>query len=236
MIAANSFWEMDYVKRFDGWLQKKLAEGIGRPAVMLDVGANMGQYGIVAALRGVRVFMWEAMPATARIVWRTVQMNHLDENVTIFENGISDFRGAVDMTMIAGNTGAARINVKRSSTVQKTNVATVDDFVDTIVERSPRGAELLAMKVDIEGQEMHMFVNASRFFEKLKPKLIMMEVTPYYGRECSFEDMIWFLISNGYQVEFLGTGIVPSKSKEACVKFLEPKNRVQSDIWAELMK
>lgn len=94
-ISKNTFWEMDLMKRYDAWLEKNAQE----PGIVLDIGANMGQYGIVSALRGHRVFAWEAMEPTALLLRKTLVATGLDSKMTVFNNAISDFRGEVEMVM-----------------------------------------------------------------------------------------------------------------------------------------
>lgn len=249
-IAMNSFWEMDMMRRFDSWMAQNAKE----PGIVLDVGSNVGQYGIVAALRGHRVFMWEAFPMTAEIVHRTVLLNQLESRVTVFNNAISDFRGVLDMKMPERNTGEAGLVVpkkgqqweKRGTVIQQANVATIDDFVDAILEKSQPGMKLHAMKIDVEGQELHFFANASRLFSKLRPQLILMEITPERYRDCSLIDFVWFLVSHGYQVELVraayidakvdcpGNAFAPMKSRDYVRSWLATQSEFQYDIFAEL--
>jgi FkbM family methyltransferase len=243
-ISQNTFWEMDLMKRYDAWLEENAKE----PGIMLDIGANMGQYGIVAALRGHRVFAWEAMVPTALLLRKTLVATGLDSKMTVFNNAISDFRGEIDIGMEETNTGGAMLDPTGTAHAQvksTVNAATLDDFVAVVKNRAP-GLPVHVIKMDIEGQELHAFANASRFWKALRPKLMLIEIDPARYRDCNLADFIWFLIQDGWQIELekvfwithqcTGPQFAPTRSKADVERWLTTVFKVgQYDMWAELI-
>lgn len=58
---------------------------VSRGSVVLDVGANIGIYSLLAAKRGARVFAIEADSKNAEMLRRNVQLNDMAEPITITE-------------------------------------------------------------------------------------------------------------------------------------------------------
>lgn len=77
--------------------------------VVLDVGANVGIYTLLAAKRGARVFAIEADPRNVEVLRHHVHLNGFDDRVTIFPIAAGDKEGPVTLFRSAGNSGHSNI-------------------------------------------------------------------------------------------------------------------------------
>jgi FkbM family methyltransferase len=111
-----------------------------RPGSMvLDVGANIGVYTLLAAKRGATVFAIEADPRNAAMLRHHVQLNAMAERVTIFEMAASEAAGTVDLVRNPANCGGSYVvpgTAVPSRTIDSLNLPPID-----------------VCKIDIEGHE-----------------------------------------------------------------------------------
>jgi FkbM family methyltransferase len=77
--------------------------------VVLDVGANLGLYTLLAAKRGARVFAVEADPLNAEMLRRNLRINGLEEKVTIFQMAATDTEQKVSLHRNRLNMGESNI-------------------------------------------------------------------------------------------------------------------------------
>lgn len=76
---------------------------------VLDVGANVGIYTLLAAKRGARVFAIEADPHNAERLRHHLHLNGLDENVTVLPVAVGDRAGSVRLFRDPCNSGHSNI-------------------------------------------------------------------------------------------------------------------------------
>ena len=76
---------------------------------MLDVGANIGIYTLLAAKRGARVFAIEADPRNVEKLRHHVHLNGFDDRVTILPIAVGDKEGTVTIYRFPGNWGHSNL-------------------------------------------------------------------------------------------------------------------------------
>jgi FkbM family methyltransferase len=104
--------------------------------VVLDVGANVGSYALLAASRGASVLAFEPNPHARRFIHRSLVSNGLSAEVLPLAAGATAER--LPMNFAAGAT--ARIGEG-------------SDLVDVVTLDSKAPAEVTLLKVDVEGHE-----------------------------------------------------------------------------------
>src|SRR5512133_1403907 len=138
-VAENRYTEPDRLLAFSHFLE-------GRPpGIVLDVGANLGQYALFAAFLGHHVYAIEAVPPTADMIRRNALMNGVADRLTVINNGVSDAVGNLTIKLYPGNTGGAHFgkmdphNSLKSGPTKDYVVSTVllDDLLPLIRSRSP---------------------------------------------------------------------------------------------------
>ena len=147
-------------------MQKRIAGQIEPGSVFYDVGANVGFYSLLGALRvgtDGRVYAFEPLPENAAFLRRHLAMNRI-RNVEIFETAISDQSGTAwfssESTRAMGKLAAA-------GTVTVAT-ATLDELI-----AEGRIAPPNTIKMDIEGAEFAALNGARKCFERYRPKLFL---------------------------------------------------------------
>jgi FkbM family methyltransferase len=118
----------------------------------LDIGANQGLYGLIAARnpRCRHVFAFEPVPATADLLQSNIALNGAERKITLLRKGISDHAGQIAIAIPEGHSGAAAIGRTlegaREQVIEVTDGAGLAELVRCEVGR-------LIVKIDVEGHE-----------------------------------------------------------------------------------
>jgi FkbM family methyltransferase len=110
---------------------------------VLDVGANIGIYTLLAAKRGANVFAIEADPVNAATLRHHLALNKLSERVKVIEMAASEGAGTVELHRNSANSGASSFYGDGERFVVKT------DSIDSL-QLPP----IDVCKMDIEGAEI----------------------------------------------------------------------------------
>ena len=139
-------------------------------AVIFDVGANFGYYGLMLAEglgRDCEVHAFEPTEETFDRLTRHIALNRM-ECVHAHRLALSDAPGTASMHGRDGNSGAAFIDPGGGEVA----VTTLDAFV---AERGIRRLDF--MKIDVEGFEERVLRGGQRVLRELRPS-ILLEVQP----------------------------------------------------------
>lgn len=151
----------------------------GQDAVIVDVGANAGAFGLPIlkrAGRKARAILFEPNPVMLERLRTNVELNGFD-NVRIFDCAVSDGEGTSAMYFPRnGNLGQGRVELSYGG----------EDDGETRVEvalkplpaclKTARVARVDFLKVDVEGLEDKVIVPLLEADKKLWPKMIYFEV------------------------------------------------------------
>ncbi len=89
--------------------RKLFCDAILPGSTVLDVGANIGVFTLLAAKRGARVYAIEADPENARMLKHHVELNGYSDKVTVFEIGASDRDQVLPLYRNAANSGGSTL-------------------------------------------------------------------------------------------------------------------------------
>lgn len=114
---------------------------------VLDVGANIGFYTLLAAKRGARVFAIEADPINAAQLRRHIEINGFNDRVTVFEMAATDCIKEVQLYRHPFNLGESNVieKGKPSGTVQGRTIDSLDLPPINICKMDVEGAEPMAL-------------------------------------------------------------------------------------------
>jgi FkbM family methyltransferase len=140
---------------------------------VMDLGANVGMYTMLAARRvgsAGRVHAFEPTPAVCEKLRQNVELNGLS-NVCVSQVAVSDVRGVAtffmgddsDQNSLSNTTGAA-IEVQ---------TITLDDYL-----AAENVGDVSLMKIDIEGAEVKALEGARRLLSSERAPLLMIEFNP----------------------------------------------------------
>jgi FkbM family methyltransferase len=115
---------------------------------VLDVGAHIGFYTLLAAKRGARVFSVEADPSNAAMLRHHVEINGFSDQVTIFEMAATDHAKEVSLYRHAYNQGESNIIEKGlpAGTVPGRALDSLGLPPIDICKMDIEGAELMALR------------------------------------------------------------------------------------------
>jgi FkbM family methyltransferase len=142
-IGFNVWHRPEYFERRE---RKLFCGAIVPGCTVLDVGANVGIYTLLAAKRGAKVFAIEADPQNVEALRRHVSLNGLDSNVTIFHMAATNTAGSVTIFRDRGNSGHS--NMFDGSDPVSVQGDTIDSLglppID-VCKMDIEGAELMAL-------------------------------------------------------------------------------------------
>ncbi len=146
-IAVNRF-EYRNLTRFIAECRRR------RPAVFVDVGANIGTYTCTVGVSGVpAVVAFEPVPHLFQELKHNVGLNGLSAD--LHEAAVGDHEGIVRLTSPAGtNRGLAHVSADGELSVP---MLTLDKVV-------PHRDDVIALKIDVEGFEAHVLDGARELF------------------------------------------------------------------------
>jgi FkbM family methyltransferase len=132
--------------------------------LLLDVGANIGVYGLLAAKStGCQVIACEPALDTFHTLADNVRLNRLDDRIELHNAAVGDAEGI--LTLSVGQHGLNHVVQGGGTTVPQHRL---DDITG---DRAPR-----ALKLDVEGYEMHVLRGAPRLLANPAFKVVMVEI------------------------------------------------------------
>ncbi len=166
---------------------------------VIDLGANIGQYTLVAARRvgpRGRVYAFEPTPSLAEHARRNLELNGLD-NATVHSVAVSDAPGRVTLHIIEAGEPNMNSIVNGCSDPKGLEVPTVtlDGFA---ADQSLRAVDVI--KMDIEGAELQALRGADTLLTGADPPVLVLELNPktlaYSGH--TPDDLLGLLAFYGY--------------------------------------
>jgi len=171
-ILQGAVWEFELI-----YLAQRVLMKYDK-GIFLDVGANIGQYTLLAAAMGFKVFAFEPVPNHVEMIRRSLYLNGWPDRVHLYQNGIADYRDKVIINLHKDNQGGAtieKIASKEDETQtdfrfqarQTIDLVTFNDVLPEIDRYYP-DLDIVFWKADIEGYEPRMFRGASNLLSQKK--------------------------------------------------------------------
>ncbi|XP_013409218.1 uncharacterized protein LOC106172853 [Lingula anatina] len=226
-LSNGGIWQKDNIDVF------RLLANEDPELNLIDLGANLGTWTIIAAALGKQVIAVEPFPPTISRLHRSLQLGHLESRVTLVTNPLSDKYEDVVFKVYPSNKGGVAIAAKNSSgdlldhsTVKKTT--TLNDLASII----PGGFNKAFMKMDIEGMELKALNASDVLFSVVDIPVILTEWMAYRKRLDKPEVRY-------FEVWFTNAGYVPcyietSRSSVAQLEY-HLLGSIKSDVkWKEI--
>ena len=176
--------------------ERKLFCSLIKPGcTVLDVGAHIGFYTLLAAKRGARVFSVEADPANAALLRHHVEINGFTDRVTIFEMAATDCAKDVPLYRHAYNQGESNI-IEKGSPAGRVLGRTIDSLDLPPID---------ICKMDIEGAELMALQGMERTLQRSPNIKLMVEYARHLG---AGEGLVNYLRANFSSVEVIEQNLV----------------------------
>ena len=148
----------------EGLYEYKLIQ-LEKDDIVIDAGANIGEFSALAGIKGCKVYAFEPMPNVIdTYLSKTAAWN---PNITVYQYALSNKRGELFFSEHLNSAGGSSF-VKTVNHSNHIKVKAVD--LDTFAEENklPR---VDFIKADIEGAERYMLMGAKRVLKEFAPKL-----------------------------------------------------------------
>ena len=200
---------LDAFVLYEIWRYQTYREAeIRRGDVVVDIGANIGGYAVLAAKSGAMVIAYEPVPETYQLLSNNLIINNC-RNVKIYNAAVGSEIGDVTMNVNQQAAGLDSIYQTFSST-KKIKVPSID-LHEIFVRNKLKKIDVL--KIDVEGAEYDILLNA-RPSDMRKIRTITMEYHDFLDHGHNKKELISFLRSNGFDVQMRSHWAVAKLLKE----------------------
>ena len=195
-LRRNGYWEKNILQIFQRLLEKDPNLGV------LDIGANIGVYSLLAAVLNRPTVAVEARLLHVQMIHHAVVLNKLqDANIVLVNNAISNIRGTLQLYLDQPyNQGHMQvINIvnntekKDSAVKQYVNAITMDDLIEVVRFKKA------IMKMDIEGSEHKAIAKCEKLLKHVYIPYIFMEVLIQKQIPGNLDQIKLILERNGYK-------------------------------------
>jgi FkbM family methyltransferase len=180
---------------------------VGRGAVVLDIGANVGDVTLhsskIAGAEG-RILAFEPDPENFQRLTTNLKLNNF-QNVKAFNFGFGNVPGKYRMALFRkDNKGMTRIvGDDANGTYTDVQITTLDDFSSGM--EFP--AKVNLVKIDVEGFETNVLKGATAFLKKYRPVLFIELVDNHLKlQNTSAVELVSLLEHSGYKMHHSETG------------------------------
>ena len=200
---------LDAFALYEIWRYKSYSEAeIRRDDVVVDIGANIGGYAVLAAKSGARVFAYEPVPETYQLLSKNIIINNC-HTVKSYNVAVGSKIGELTLNVNPQAAGLDSIYHTFSST-EKIKVPSID-LHEIFVQNKLKKIDVL--KIDVEGAEYDILLNA-RSSDMRKVRTITMEYHDFLDHGHNKKELIRFLRSNGFEVQLRIPWIVDKLLRE----------------------
>ncbi|MGA8153341.1 MAG: FkbM family methyltransferase [Terriglobales bacterium] len=188
LLVYKGIWEPLETETFISVLKKDM--------VVVDVGANVGYYTLLAARSvgsGGKVFAFEPEPKNYELLCKNVNENGYTNVVTV-PSAVSDRGGTNHLFLSANNSGAHNLSKRwQEATFVDVNTVSLDEYFCNYEGR------IDVLKVDAEGAEELIFDGMSQLLKRYPNLILFTELNPPV-MGCSPERYLQKLSSQGFRI------------------------------------
>ncbi|XP_067660594.1 uncharacterized protein [Haliotis asinina] len=161
-IIKGEVWEGDLVTQFYNFFKQD------DELVLVDIGGNIGVYGLTIAKMGRKVVLVEPLLKNVKKLCHSVRDGNYT-NAYIVHNAVSNTRGKVAFGSYARNVGGTYVKPVTSDSEETARTMLLDDLLEVFHFHK------VAIKIDVEGHEDEVLLGADTFFSKVDVRYILME-------------------------------------------------------------
>ncbi|GKY98057.1 hypothetical protein MPSEU_000763700 [Mayamaea pseudoterrestris] len=250
IFTNGRYYEYKVKKRFDLILSK--ARSSATRSIVLDVGANIGYYTMLAAAHGHDVVSFEINPANLIRLCESLSINRFDHRVAIYQRGVSSVTDQPLRVVIpARNPGQARMEQHNATTTNgrkmyttETTTITLDRFAhdhgwfDHLQQQSPPKVTIPLLKLDVEGHEPHIISGSKQLLCSGLVENVLLEFNRM--QEPNSQTAISILLECGYVVVHHEHNVVTRKTRAETNAYLmeihewRQRTKQNIDLWFQL--
>lgn len=174
-------------------------------AVVLDIGAHIGLFAVVAGQlsgAGGKVFAFEPAPSTNALLKKTIGLNHMQAVIEPRNEAMGKENGKTTFYVSEGEADNSNslVSYKDDRKLHGIDITilTIDGFV-----QEKNLSRVNFMKIDVEGAEYDAIRGGNTTFRNLKPYCILaIHPEPIAAKGDRLEDIYDFIFNLGYKITF----------------------------------
>ena len=180
-----------------------LKESCKPGAVIIDIGAHIGLFSIIAAQvtgKTGKLYAFEPAPGTYALLQQTVVINHEEQVIETMQKAVGKENGKITFFVSdnkADNSNSL-VNYKEDRSLHGIDVAvtSIDNFV-----KEKNISKLNFIKIDVEGAEYDTLQGAVNTLKNLRPKCIVaIHPEPIAAKGDRLEDIYDFIVGCNYRI------------------------------------
>lgn len=187
-------------------------------AVVLDVGANIGNHALSFSTEAKQVYAFEPLPEVFALLERNIAQNGIT-NIRPFNFALSDENGESTLYMDRkGNIGASSFDRREGEVEEVTVTRRIGDEVVESLDLD----RLDFLKIDVEAHEVFVLRGLMKTLEKFRPYIVMEWNDPLTVDRLSNSEVLHWLFQE-YHVQVLGSNHDRGYWKDRPLAFLRRK-------------
>lgn len=197
-MQRSLYYSGSWEQNFTACLSRYLSEG----SVFVDIGANIGYYTILAALRVGQtghVYSFEPNPKAFSYLQENVALNRLN-NVSLQNVALGDSNTTGHLKLCLGQLGLSRLITDNADDDDLVSVPiiTLDAWLQGYDEQAPK---VDVMKIDAEGAEMLILQGGHQLLSAASPPYLLVEVEDRWLQRMgsSGQQVLQYLSELGYR-------------------------------------
>ncbi len=190
-------------------LQKDLSSILSDNSIIIDIGANRGQFlsEIIDIKKNLEIHCFEPVSAAYNEL-KTLYPNR--ENIYFHKKAVTLKSGTVNFTVTECDVGSSvLVPYKNQSSkwltvdhVEQVEATRLDDFLSTgtMINKT-----IDLLKIDAQGHDLNVIESAGSFLDPNHVKALLIEVSfrNFYENQCSFHDILRYADTNNYRLAWL---------------------------------
>ncbi len=190
--------ELIQTGKWEDFETKIFKNNINTGDVVLDIGAHIGYYTVIAAKivgKEGRVYAFEPDPKNFSILQNNIALNGY-KNVTLINKAVSDTEGLSNLFLNTKNTGDHRIyKSEKYNKGVKIETITLDNFFKS-------NTHIDLIKIDIQGAEVRALKGGQKIIKENENLKIITEFWPKGLKLCgnSAEEYTRFILKNNFKI------------------------------------
>lgn len=205
-ITNPQTWDLRNNKNYEDDVKKIFLSKIKEGDIVIDVGANIGYFSLLAAKKigsKGKIFAIEPMKQANNWLKKNLKLNDF-KNVEVLEVAIGDKQGTMKMYKKSESSEMIILDPTISKTdlimCGEINIKTIDNIIS---QKKIKKVNLL--KIDVEGFEYEALLGCKESFKSNKIENIICEIHTTYlkNREIDEQDIYSFIQENNFSIQEL---------------------------------
>jgi len=170
---------------------------IKKEEILLDIGANIGYYTLIAAkkARKGKIYAVEPVKENIKVLKENIDLNDC-KNCLIFALAISSRNAKSNIYVHEKKNWSSFNKLPGKSKKQLTRTMTLDKFIKNEINKVPS-----FIRMDVEGHELEILIGAKNTLKNAKKLRIMVEIHPHYLGDQNIDKFLDILEKNSFKIE-----------------------------------